>query len=359
MSFVLIAPEGVAATAGNLAGVGSTISAANAAAALPTTDVMAAAADRVSAQVALFFGGYGQQYQTISAQMAAFHQQFVQNLNTAVGSYMSAEAVNVERALLSTIHAPTEKLLSPALTGDANATTPGGAGEAGGLLYGSGGDGGLDGRGGAGVFGGARTAEISATADTGGTGGAVRGGGLGGITSSAGTGGAGSDCTSARALGSVGGLGGLGNGGGVGGDGGAGKARTTGVGSAGRLGGLAGVGGTGGDGGNSGIAGMSAIGGIGTLALAGAGGGGGAGGTNDTGLGTYGSGGAAGCACGIGGDGADGTGVSQQSFGDADRVRAGLADIARPPLSRNGAIPGSTARRRRSGAARARRTPPA
>ena len=47
MSFMNIAPEIVASAATDLAGIGSNISAANIAAAVPTTGLVAAAADEV------------------------------------------------------------------------------------------------------------------------------------------------------------------------------------------------------------------------------------------------------------------------------------------------------------------------
>lgn len=49
MQFVIAAPEFVAAAATDLANIGSTISAANVAAAAPTSGVLAAGADEVSA----------------------------------------------------------------------------------------------------------------------------------------------------------------------------------------------------------------------------------------------------------------------------------------------------------------------
>lgn len=56
MSYVLATPEMVAAAANNLAQIGSTLSAANAAALAPTTGVLAAGADEVigSGGVAVF-----------------------------------------------------------------------------------------------------------------------------------------------------------------------------------------------------------------------------------------------------------------------------------------------------------------
>lgn len=55
MSFVVTIPEALAAVATDLAGIGSTIGTANAAAAVPTTTVLAAAADEVSAAMAALF----------------------------------------------------------------------------------------------------------------------------------------------------------------------------------------------------------------------------------------------------------------------------------------------------------------
>ncbi len=142
MSFVLIAPEFVTAAAGDLTNLGSSISAANASAASATTQVLAAGADEVSARIAALFGGFGLEYQAISAQVAAYHQRFVQALSTGAGAYASAEAAAAEQIVLGVINAPTQALLGRPLIGDgANATTPGGAGGAGGLLFGNGGAG--------------------------------------------------------------------------------------------------------------------------------------------------------------------------------------------------------------------------
>ncbi len=107
MSFVSVAPEIVVAAATDLAGIGSAISAANAAAAAPTTAVLAAGADEVSAAIAALFSGHAQAYQALSAQAAAFHQQFVQTLAGGAGAYAAAEA-QVEQQLLAAINAPTQ-----------------------------------------------------------------------------------------------------------------------------------------------------------------------------------------------------------------------------------------------------------
>ncbi|EUA00711.1 PE family protein [Mycobacterium kansasii 824] len=84
----------LAAAAGDLAAIGSTISVANAAAAAPITGVPAAGGDEVSAGIAAMFGMHAQAYQAISAQVATFHDQFVQILRTSAGSYAGTEATN-------------------------------------------------------------------------------------------------------------------------------------------------------------------------------------------------------------------------------------------------------------------------
>ncbi|COW02245.1 PE-PGRS family protein [Mycobacterium tuberculosis] len=73
MSFVIAAPEALVAVASDLAGIGSALAEANAAALAPTTALLAAGADEVSAAIAALFGAHGQAYQTVSAQASAFH----------------------------------------------------------------------------------------------------------------------------------------------------------------------------------------------------------------------------------------------------------------------------------------------
>ena len=77
MPYVIAAPEMLAAAASDVAGIGSSIKAANAAAAAPTTAVAAAAGDEVSAAIASLFSGHAQEFQALNAQAAAFHAEFV------------------------------------------------------------------------------------------------------------------------------------------------------------------------------------------------------------------------------------------------------------------------------------------
>ncbi|WP_205874566.1 PE family protein [Mycobacterium camsae] len=94
MSYVFASPEWVAAAASDLASIGSTINAASAAAAMPTSAVMAAGADDVSAVIAALFGAHAQAYQQLSAQAAMFHEQFVQLMSSGANLYAGAEAAN-------------------------------------------------------------------------------------------------------------------------------------------------------------------------------------------------------------------------------------------------------------------------
>jgi PE family len=99
MSFVTTQPELLAAAAGNLQGIGSGMMAGNAAAAAPTTGVVPAAADEVSALTAAQFAAHAQMYQAVSAQAAAIHEMFVNTLGISAGSYAATEAANAAAAL--------------------------------------------------------------------------------------------------------------------------------------------------------------------------------------------------------------------------------------------------------------------
>jgi hypothetical protein len=99
MSFVTTQPELLTAAAGNLQGIGSGMMAGNAAAAAPTTGVVPAAADEVSALTAAQFAAHAQMYQAVSAQAAAIHEMFVNTLGISAGAYAATEAANAAAAL--------------------------------------------------------------------------------------------------------------------------------------------------------------------------------------------------------------------------------------------------------------------
>jgi hypothetical protein len=94
MSFVSAQPARLTAAAENLQGIGSSMTAQTTAAAAPTTGVVPAAADEVSALTAAQFATHAQMYQAVSAQAAAIHQMFVNTLGASAGSYTAAEAAN-------------------------------------------------------------------------------------------------------------------------------------------------------------------------------------------------------------------------------------------------------------------------
>jgi hypothetical protein len=94
MSFVSTQPSELTAAADNLQGIGSSMAAQNLAAAAPTTSVVPAAADEVSALTAAQFATHAEMYQVISAQAAAIHEMFVNTLGASAGSYAATEAAN-------------------------------------------------------------------------------------------------------------------------------------------------------------------------------------------------------------------------------------------------------------------------
>lgn len=179
MSFLWVSPDSVAAAATDLSRLGSSVATSNAAAAVPTTQVLAAASDEVSLRIAALFGAHGREYQAVSALVEELQAQFTQTLRASAGSYVWTEVENAQRAVLGVINAPTMTLLGRPLIGDgANATVPGGAGGDGGILFGNGGAGAAGAVGQAGGAGG--SAGLWGNGGPGGAGGATASGGAGG-----------------------------------------------------------------------------------------------------------------------------------------------------------------------------------
>ncbi|WP_459797630.1 PE family protein, partial [Mycobacterium riyadhense] len=148
-SFVIAAPEALAAASRDLTGIGSTISAANSVAAASTTELLAAGGDEVSVAIARLFGSYARDYQALTAQSAVFHDQFVRALAAGGGAYAATEAVNasplqvLEQEILNLINAPTNILFGRPLIGNGADGAPGTGqgGRPGGFLIGNGGNG--------------------------------------------------------------------------------------------------------------------------------------------------------------------------------------------------------------------------
>lgn len=98
MSFVTTQPEALVASASTLQGIGCAVGTVSTAVAGPTTAVIPAAADEVSALTAVQFAAHGQLYQAVSAQAAAIHEMFVDVMKFSAGSYAATEAANAAAA---------------------------------------------------------------------------------------------------------------------------------------------------------------------------------------------------------------------------------------------------------------------
>jgi hypothetical protein len=130
--WVIAAPEYVAAAAADLSNIGSSLSSANMAALMPTSGVLAAGADEVSAMIAALFSSHAQAYQALSAQAASFHAQFVQLMNSGASQYALTEAANISPLLESAgqgaagaVNSSVQALTgSPLVGGGVGATTP-------------------------------------------------------------------------------------------------------------------------------------------------------------------------------------------------------------------------------------------
>ena len=111
MSYLLAAPQLMDLAATHLAAIESAVDAARTAAATPTLTLLPAAEDEVSAGIAQLFAEHAGDYQKVSGQAAAFHEQFVQQLTASASAYSSAEAASA--ALLG----PATAAAAPAATG--------------------------------------------------------------------------------------------------------------------------------------------------------------------------------------------------------------------------------------------------
>jgi hypothetical protein len=74
--------------------ISSALNAENAAAAAPTTGVVPAAADQVSALIAAQFATHAQLYQAVSAQATAIRETLVSVLTISTGSYGTTESAD-------------------------------------------------------------------------------------------------------------------------------------------------------------------------------------------------------------------------------------------------------------------------
>ncbi|MGZ4582867.1 MAG: PE family protein [Mycobacterium sp.] len=126
MSFVVAVPDLVQGAAQDLAGIRASLAEAVAGVAGPTTGVVPAAADEVSAAIAAMFGNVGQEFQALSSQAQAFHTEFVNLINASAGAYLSTEVANAEQALVNAVNAPMQALFGGGPAGAASVPAAGG-----------------------------------------------------------------------------------------------------------------------------------------------------------------------------------------------------------------------------------------
>ena len=119
MEDVTVAPEMLVSAAADVDQIRTAITDAHAAAAGPTTGLLSAAEDEVSAAIAKVFGTYGEEYQAVLRQAAAFHSQFTQALASAGSAYAQAEAAGAATLsnTLQELTAPFQSLLGGTATG--------------------------------------------------------------------------------------------------------------------------------------------------------------------------------------------------------------------------------------------------
>ncbi|WP_085244386.1 PE family protein [Mycobacterium paraense] len=100
MSFVVAVPDLVEVAAQDLASIRSALDEVTEAILAPTTSLAPAASDEVSTAIAALFGNFGQEYQALNAEVAAFHNAFVGTLSGGAAAYTGAEIAN-SAAMLS------------------------------------------------------------------------------------------------------------------------------------------------------------------------------------------------------------------------------------------------------------------
>ncbi|WP_139825559.1 PE family protein, partial [Mycobacterium conspicuum] len=153
-SSLFAAPAALASASSDLSGIGEAIREATAGAGASTTAIAAPAADEVSAAITELFGGYGREFQALSAASARFHAEFARLLGSGGAAYAAAEAASAD-PLTSLVgffqqfgvFSPVELATGRPLFGNGanGAAGTGQAGADGGWIIGNGGNGGSGG----------------------------------------------------------------------------------------------------------------------------------------------------------------------------------------------------------------------
>ncbi|MFV8318234.1 PE-PPE domain-containing protein [Mycobacterium sp. 23] len=98
MSYVIATPDFLTAAAGDLAALGSTVTAAGAAAAHSTTSLLAAAEDEVSTAVATLFSAFGREYQAVAERASQYQERLMLRLAATANAYQATELANATQA---------------------------------------------------------------------------------------------------------------------------------------------------------------------------------------------------------------------------------------------------------------------
>jgi hypothetical protein len=101
MSFLTALPEELLAAQALLEGITSNLTAQNLGSAAPTTMILPAAADPVSAQQAAIFAAYGTLYQQIAGEAQTLQEQYVTTLGTSSTTYSATETANAAQTAAS------------------------------------------------------------------------------------------------------------------------------------------------------------------------------------------------------------------------------------------------------------------
>jgi hypothetical protein len=111
-----VIPEELASAAEDVGNIGTRLEEANAVAALPTSGILPAGADEVSAAITPLFNNQSAVYQELAAQAKVFHQQFTQLLDAAGITYTDAEqaAFQALRNAISELESPLVPLFAQA-----------------------------------------------------------------------------------------------------------------------------------------------------------------------------------------------------------------------------------------------------
>lgn len=103
MGLAFVLPQQLVDAAGELENLGIHVEETTFAAAGPTTSILSAGTDQVSAAIAELFSSHGQWYQNLAAQAQQFHTAFTRTMAAAGDSYYNAEVLCAEQLLWNAV----------------------------------------------------------------------------------------------------------------------------------------------------------------------------------------------------------------------------------------------------------------